>query len=193
MGRFAAPFSKGVKMVQRQLRQTTTGRIYNYSKALAARSDMVPHPPIVENHGLAEPGKAGAKLIEIEYNRVKYLIGNDSVPDFNKLVNEVEDLKLENLKLADDLSKRPKPEPPLTRESVEKKDEKPEVSPENAVLGADNRMEAIVEAIGLLVESGDKNHFASNGMPKVQAIQEVTDFDITAKERDEAWEMINKK
>lgn len=180
-------------MAQRQLRQTTTGRVYNYSKALAMRSDMTPWPPITKNLGLAEPGKEGAKLISIEYEGIQYSIGNESVPDFNKLVNDHADLKLENLKLADDLSKRPKP---LTRDEVESTKTEPDTNEEAAEekqpLGSKERMEAIVTAIGILKESGDINHFAANGFPKVQAIQEVTDFDISAKERDKAWKIFNK-
>jgi hypothetical protein len=184
----------------RQLKQTTTGRIYNFSKTLAKRSDMVPWPPITKETGLAEPGEGGVKLIEIEYDRKKYLVADGSVDAFNRLVAEHSDLKVANSKLAEQIHKTPRyvdeNMQPITRDSVEgdhpdtteAETEQSEEAPADV-----NRMDSIVAAIGMLVESGDKNHFAANKMPKIQAIQEVTEFDITGKERDEAWGLFNKK
>lgn len=185
-------------MAQRQLRQVSTGRIYNWSKALSMRNDMVPHPPITETIGLSRPAKDGTAVIEIEYERKNYHIAEQSVDDFNKLVVEHADLKVAVGKLESELSEKPKYfDKPLTKESIEGQDTETKTEPEKTepveeVSATDEvtgpaRAEAILDAIGLLVDSGDKNHFAGNGMPKVQSIMEITEFDITAKERDDAW------
>lgn len=190
-------------MAQKLLKQVSTGRIYPWTKILSDRPDMIDWPPVAKNMGLAEPGADGTPVLEIEYARVKYLVSQPSVNDFNKLVNEHSDLLAENERLKKELSEKPKydpvekTEPPLTRESVEgNQGNVAEPDPEAVETSEPddaNRMELIVAGIEELVKSGDKEHFAASGMPKVQAIQDVCGFDITAEERNDAWNTINSK
>ena len=49
-------------------------------------------------------------------------------------------------------------------------------------------IELIVEAIG---ELDPEDGFTESGVPRVNALEEIVGFDITAEDRDEAWELYN--
>lgn len=51
----------------------------------------------------------------------------------------------------------------------------------------DDRESDIIEAIGMLKE-GKKEHWTQGGKPEVKALEEILGHDITAKERDEAFD-----
>jgi hypothetical protein len=198
VGEIPTPTNKrGKKMAHKQLKQVGTNRIYNYNKTLAMRKDMTPWPPVTKSQGLTpEPD---TRIIDIEYDGVHYLVADKSATEFNALAMSHSDLVLENAELAKDLSGRPKKiedKAPIVRENVEGK--QPEAveseQPETAeTLSKAKRMEAIVSAITMMADSGDKNYFAANDMPKVQSISDICEFDITAKERDKAWKVYNKQ
>lgn len=52
----------------------------------------------------------------------------------------------------------------------------------------DTRELAIVKAIKTLVEEADPSHFGKDGTPKVRAVEKILGYDITAAERDSAWD-----
>lgn len=52
------------------------------------------------------------------------------------------------------------------------------------------RLAAIADAIGKL-DTADKAQWMNSGAPKVPAIEAVTGWQLTAKERDAAWAQIN--
>lgn len=49
------------------------------------------------------------------------------------------------------------------------------------------REQAIAEAIGQL-DPENPDHFTKGGKPEVAAVEAITGFDISAKERDQVWE-----
>lgn len=178
----------------KQLRQATTGRIFTWTPTLAKRHDMSPWPPITTG-GLIEPDSK-VQLIGLEYSGITYKVAKDSVDDFNALASQVENQKTETEQLKNEIAKlkfgripdSAQPEPP-----VETQPEETEPLDMTNV-SEQERLSLIVEAIGKLVEMEDnKKHFSRNGLPKVQAIEMICDFDISALERTDAWEMFNKK
>lgn len=58
---------------------------------------------------------------------------------------------------------------------------KPEVS------DPQDRRIAVFKAFEQLVEKNKRGDFSANGVPKTNAIEKITDFDIDAKERDALW------
>lgn len=50
-----------------------------------------------------------------------------------------------------------------------------------------DRRKAVFKAFEQLVEKNRRGDFSANGMPKTQAIEKLTEFDIDAKERDALW------
>jgi len=50
-----------------------------------------------------------------------------------------------------------------------------------------DKLQQIVDAIGLLDES-NKNHFTGQGIPRVEALTEILGFEVTAADRNAAWE-----
>lgn len=52
-----------------------------------------------------------------------------------------------------------------------------------------DRADEITSAIQLLLDEGDETNFTSMGDPKVKPIERILGYDITAEERDTAWEM----
>lgn len=51
-----------------------------------------------------------------------------------------------------------------------------------------DRIDEITSAIQLLLDEGDEKNFTSLGDPKVKPIERVLGYDITAEERDQAWD-----
>jgi len=47
----------------------------------------------------------------------------------------------------------------------------------------------IVDAIGLLVEEGNPKNFGRDGTPKVRAVETLLGYDISAADRDVAWDI----
>lgn len=60
-------------------------------------------------------------------------------------------------------------------------------SAKKVVEDAQDRRIAVFKAFEQLVEKNKRGDFSANGMPKTQAIEKITDFDIDAKERDALW------
>lgn len=61
------------------------------------------------------------------------------------------------------------------------------VPSKKVVEDAQDRRIAVFKAFEQLVEKNKRGDFSANGMPKTQAIEKLTDFDIDAKERDALW------
>lgn len=59
-----------------------------------------------------------------------------------------------------------------------------------AVVETLDRISEITTAIQTLLDEGDEKNFTSMGDPKVKPIERVLGYDITAQERDEAWEAL---
>lgn len=173
------------------LRQTTTGRIYNYTDALALRSDMVAHPPLSSQ--AVAGGEHAVKIIDIEYDETHYFVDQGSVPQFNKLIQEHSELKKQNRRLKDDLDGRDMqpstaaiPEPEAAPQETEQPDAPLPDGPE--VMTEEKKAELIYAAIETLVKEGDVSKFTDAGAPKVQQVEMVCDFNISSAERDIAWE-----
>jgi len=58
-----------------------------------------------------------------------------------------------------------------------------------AVVEAMDRMEEITGAIQTLLDEGDDTNFTSMGDPKVKPIERILGYDISAEERNQAWEL----
>ncbi len=50
-----------------------------------------------------------------------------------------------------------------------------------------DRMESIIKACDYLQTKNSTDDFGANALPKLSAIKDIVDFDLSAKERDEAW------
>lgn len=168
------------------LRQTSTGRIYPWTKPLFLRPDMVPHPP-VSTQALVDPDSK-IKLIDIEYDDVHYLVEKKSVPQFNVLMQEHSDLVKENAKLKFELSERPKPSAITAPEAEEPEETEESETPPPEEMIEEKRDELIYNAIEAMVKEGDVSKFAASGLPRVQEIEMICDFNITSDERNAAWE-----
>jgi len=59
-----------------------------------------------------------------------------------------------------------------------------------AVVETMDRVEEIAAAIQTLLDEGDEKNFTSMGDPKVKPIERVLGYDITASERDAAWQAL---
>lgn len=53
-------------------------------------------------------------------------------------------------------------------------------------------LDKVVEAIAML-EPDNKEHFTTQGLPRVEALEELLDMDIDMETRDQAWELHQKK
>ena len=67
---------------------------------------------------------------------------------------------------------------------IELRDFTPPVRP--TLLTDDKRHELLVAAIGRLVV-GEAEHWTSAGKPRVDALEEMVEFDVTSAQRDTAW------
>jgi len=175
----------------RQLKQTTTGRIFPYTETLRRRPDMIEWPQKI-TAGITEPGQQ-TQIVQLKYGNRTFMIDKDSVDNLNALISENERLKFEMNQMK---AKRPKdvvPEStPNPRTAPEQQSPPGETSvPEQ--LTPEQRIAKIEEAIELMVEAGDQDNFAQSGLPKVQAIEGLCGLSITAAERDKAWEMSQAK
>ena len=50
----------------------------------------------------------------------------------------------------------------------------------------------IIAAIELIVQKAEREDFTAAGLPHPKAVSKITGYTISAKERDEAWQEINK-
>ncbi len=66
---------------------------------------------------------------------------------------------------------------------VEQVKESKKDAPEDAT----DRRIAVFKALEQLVEKNKRGDFSANGVPKTNAIEKITGFDIDAKERDALW------
>jgi hypothetical protein len=64
------------------------------------------------------------------------------------------------------------------------------VEPEEAT-AEDTRGADILAAVSTVVEEGIPANFGKDGTPKVKAVEKVLGYDISAAERDVAWEVIH--
>ncbi len=57
----------------------------------------------------------------------------------------------------------------------------------------DSRGDAITDAINTLVGLADPADFGKDGTPKVRAVEKILGYDISAAERDAAWDNFHKE
>jgi hypothetical protein len=178
---FAAPDIKQKKEIKmdahrpKQLRHTGTGRIFTYTDALASRPDMVRYPPATTS-GLVEPDEK-MQLIEVEYNGKAFRMDKKSVKGFNEMAANLEDLKIEKSQLEIEVAKLKFGRVP---------EQAKEIPP-----GVSDKM-TITKAIEELMIADNKKDFSRNGIPKVGAIERVCGYDVSAIDRDDAWEAFKK-
>jgi len=63
----------------------------------------------------------------------------------------------------------------------------PDEAPEPAILTPDQRKAKIREAIETMVARNERNDFTASGLPDLRKMNPLLGFDISSKERDDAW------
>ena len=76
----------------------------------------------------------------------------------------------------------------IPADSYSPKQEAP-VEPEETA--TETRGADILAAVSAVVEEGIPDNFGKDGTPKVKAVEKVLGYDISAAERDAAWEVIH--
>lgn len=149
----------------RMLKQVTTGRVYMWTKALSARKDMVPtdtNLPAPQEKPMPTESKEG-ELRALLAEKDKIIL------DLQRKLDEMAKAAIEQNDIATLFEPVAAIEPPAATSS--------------------DRMKIITAGTQKIVNEDDRNNFTAMGKVRIEPLEIITGLtDITAQERDEAFE-----
>lgn len=192
MSMYAMQQANEAAIKPKQLRQVSTGRIFNYNEHLAARNDMVPLwpgnvDPNVDQGGeglSTDPGLIQAEQLKKELRERDNLL-RQAGEVIQKREDEIAELKKQLQivngqlnQLLETRSRRTEDPPPATSIEVPTAD----------------RQAIINEAVREMIKENNPEDFTKSGLPMVESVEARCGIaDITAEERDAAVEAYTSK